>query len=72
MYTCVQQIYIHPLHFTHLVHKEDNYIYLYDELSMSKLGKTKVQILAGMKLFAFSYNFNLFFGLKEGEFIMAF
>jgi hypothetical protein len=32
---------------------------------MEEMGRTKVQILAGMKLFAFSNNFNIFYGLKE-------
>ena len=38
----IRSIYQHPYHYTYVLHKTDNFVYLYDELSVEVVGRTKV------------------------------
>jgi hypothetical protein len=40
--TDVKLIFLNPYHYTNVIQKEDNFIYLYDEMTMDFVGKSKV------------------------------
>jgi len=65
--TGVKSIYLNPYHYTYVIQKEDNYIYLYDEMTMEIIGKTKVPFSESFKTFTFTDNFNMFCTYIEGK-----
>lgn len=56
----VKSVYLNPYHYTYVIQKEDNHIYLYDEMTMEIIGKTKVAFNETFKTFTFTDNFNMF------------
>jgi hypothetical protein len=58
--TDIKLIFLNPYHYTYVLQKEDNYIYLYDELTMDIVGKSKVSFNENFKMLAFTDNFNGF------------
>ncbi len=58
--TGIKSIYLNPYHYTYVIQKEDNYIYLYDEMTMEIVGRSKVPFSETFKTFMFTDNFNLF------------
>lgn len=66
----VKGIYQHPLHYTYILHKNDGYLHLYDQATMDIVGKTKVVVLDQIKMFAFTNDFNMFYGLRENRFLI--
>lgn len=66
----VKCIYQHPLHYTYILHKNDGFLHLYDQATMEIVGKTKVVVLDQMRMFAFTNDFNSFYGLRENRFLI--
>jgi len=50
-----------------VIQKEDNYIYLYDEMTMEIIGKSKFPFADTLKVFTFMDNFNTFCAFVEGK-----
>ena len=63
----VKCIYQHPYHYTYVIQKIDNYIYLYDQMTLDYIGKTKVPLTQNFKTFTFTDNFNIFCAYVEGK-----
>jgi hypothetical protein len=40
--TDIKLIFLNPYHYTYVLQKEDNFIYLYDEMTMDVVGKSKI------------------------------
>jgi hypothetical protein len=58
--TDIKLIFLNPYHYTYVLQKEDNFIYLYDEMTMDIVGKSKVPFNENFKMLAFTDNFNCF------------
>lgn len=56
----IKSIYQHPSHYTYAIQRTDNYIYLYDEMTMETVGRTRVPFNEQFKTFTFTDNFNVF------------
>ena len=67
LFSEVRSIYQHPYHYTYVLQRMDNYIYLYDEMTMENIGRTKVPILDNFKNIIFTDNFNIFCAYIEGK-----
>jgi len=65
--TDIKAIYQHPYHYTYVVQQMDNYIYLYDEMTMEYIGRSKVPFNEQIKSFTFTENFNIFCAYVEGK-----
>jgi len=63
----VKYIYQHPYHYTYVIQKTDNHIYLYDEKTIEYIGKTKLPFHENFKVFTFTDNFNVFCAYSEGK-----
>lgn len=63
----VKSIFLNPYHYTYVIHKEDGFIYLYDEMTMEFVGKTKSAFAETFKVFTFTDNFNCFIAYLEGK-----
>jgi hypothetical protein len=63
----VKYIYQHPYHYTYAIQKTDNYIYLYDEMTLEIVGRTKVPFNEVFKAFTFTDNFNIFCAYVEAK-----
>ena len=67
IFTGVKAIYQNPYHYVYVIQKEDNFIYLYDEMTMEYIGKSKVPFNDTFRNFTFTDNFNIFCTYIEGK-----
>lgn len=56
---------MNPFHYTYVLQKIDGHVYLYDQMTMRQVGKTKLALAEDIKMIAFTENFNYFFSYIE-------
>lgn len=68
----IRRLFLHPCHYTSVVHRQDGYVYLHDELTGVSVAKSSVSFTEDIDSLAFMDNFNSFCALSRGKHIVVF